>query len=167
MMDLVVTFMFNICFPPSCKVLIFQNFYSLSVSICSLLSILSDHNNAVVWMISIIHLISNSSSLLCQPLGTVPHNCITVTLMSRCFFILCQDPSICLSFRFLLYSLCAPLDQQNPLDGKLCPFSFFFFFRFGLLARIRWSIYIWNFQRIVWVSFSMTVSGLCIYHLVV
>ena len=48
-------------------------------------------------------------------------------------------------------------------------YSFFFFFltimRFDLLAWIRWSVCISKSQRILFISFSRTHSGLCTYHL--
>ena len=44
------------------------------------------------------------------------------------FLVLRQAPSICLSFRLLLF--CGSLEQENPLDGKFFSsfFSFFLFF---------------------------------------
>ena len=46
----------------------------------TLLSILEDLNNAVVWMDTASILISNSSSALTKPLGTVPHAPITIDI---------------------------------------------------------------------------------------
>ena len=39
--------------------------------------------------------------------------------------------------------------------------------RSGLLATIKWSVYISNFQRILRLSFSLAESGLFIYYLIV
>ena len=44
----------------------------------TLLSILADLNNAVIWMVSILPLIFNSSSLVSKPLETVPSAQITI-----------------------------------------------------------------------------------------
>ena len=88
-----------------------------------------------------------------------------VSLSPSCFTTfsaLKQDPSICLFFYFLLFSLCGPLEQQNPLYD--IPF-FLINTRSSLLAGIGWSVCIWKFQRILSVSFTKTKSGLCIYHL--
>ena len=54
--------------------------------------------------------------------GTIPNTAttigITVTFIFYGFLAPWQDPSICLSFRFLLFSLNDPMEQQNPLEGK-------------------------------------------------
>ena len=56
----------------------------------TLLSILIDLNNAVIWMVSIRPLISNSFRTLTKPMGTVPSAPITigttVTLMFHSFY---------------------------------------------------------------------------------
>ena len=56
----------------------------------TLLSILADHNNAVVWMVSTCPFISKSSSPFINPLVTVPRAPITiainVTFMFHSFF---------------------------------------------------------------------------------
>ena len=83
--------------------------------------------------------ISYSFSLLSQPLETVPSAPITigitVALMLTAFLVLKQDPSTCLSFSFLWFSLC------DPQFGRFSS-SFFLLIitRSGLLAGIRWSI---------------------------
>ena len=79
---------------------------SLQVS-KTLLSTVAVFKNAVV---SVIPLICNSSSFLTKHLGTVssaPTTIgITVTLTLHSFFlILWQGPSICLSFRFFIFTL--------------------------------------------------------------
>ena len=64
--------------------------------------------------------------------------------------------------------------QQSQQFCKLSFFSFFFLFFFfiiiirsGLLADIRWSVCMSMFHRSLYVSFSRTDAGLCIYHLFV
>ena len=139
----------------------------------TLLGILADINNAVVWMVSSRPLVSKSSSTSTNPLVTVPNAPITigiiVTLMFHSFF--CSlARSKCLSLSFSSVLLC-----KSPLFGRssfFLFFSFFFFFlltisRFGCLAEIRRSVCISKSQRIFYVCFSWTGSGLCLYHLFV
>ena len=96
----------------------------------TLLNILVDLNNAVVWMVLILPLISNSTPLS-RPLGAVPNvpitNNITVTLMFH-NLVLWLGPSVCLSFCLLLLPFSGLLKWQNLLDGKFFFFFFFFFF---------------------------------------
>ena len=56
--------------------------------------------------------------------------------------------------------------DQSP---QFCKFSFFLLItiRSGLLAEIRWSVFIPKSHRSLCVSFSWTEVGLCIYHLFV
>ena len=42
-----------------------------------------------------------------------------------------------------------------------------YFFRSGLLVKVRWSVWLSKSHRSLWVSFSRTGAGLCIYHLFV
>ena len=126
---------------------------------------------SVVWIVSIRPPISNSSSPLTKPLGTVPSMpiiiSITVPLIFHSLFFLVfrQDPSSCLSFHFLWFALYGLLGQQNPPYSK---FSFFLIItRSGFLTGIRWFVCISKCQRILWVLFSRTYSGLCIYYLLV
>ena len=137
----------------------------------TLLSILADLNNAEVWRLSALSLISNSTSPLTKPPWIVPSAPITIgitaTFMFHNFLVLWQAPSTCLSFRFLLFSICGQPGRQNPLIDRF----FFFFFLFtittaGHLAGIRWTVCMLKSQRIWCVSFSVTDSGLCIHHLV-
>ena len=96
-------------------------------------NILADLNSAVIWMISNLP-IFNSSNLFSRPLETVssaPSNTgITVTMLHGFFLALWQDPSICRSFRFLLFSL----------DYKFFFFSWSINTRFDLLIGFGWSV---------------------------
>ena len=99
----------------------------------ALLSILADLNHAVVWVVSILPLISNSSSFLSKYLGTVPSAPTTIgitdTLMFSSFFIvLRQGLDICSCFFVFLLLFSGPQEQQNLQD---CNFSFFFSFFFS------------------------------------
>ena len=89
----------------------------------TLLSILADLNNVVVWMVSILPLISTSSSLFYKACGDhskhTNYNCYhDHPHVPEFFVVLWQDPSTYLSFCFLLFSLCGLPDQQNPPDDK-------------------------------------------------
>ena len=144
----------------------------------TLLSILIVLNNAVVGMVSTRPPTSKSSSLFNNPLVTVPNAPITIAIIvtftfQNCFFF-SQFPSkvevLILLFTFFQF-YCGPPGQQNP---QFCKFSFFFFFcwllitiRSGLLADIRWSVYMSKSHWSLCVSFSWTDAGLCIYHLLV
>ena len=69
-----------------------------------------------------------------------------------------------LSFFSLFFSIlhCGQPGQQSP---HFCNFCFLLtIIRSGLLAKIRWSVCISKSQRGLYVSFSRTDSGLCIYH---
>ena len=68
------------------------------------------------------------------------------------------------------------VSRDSKIDNfanSLSLFFFFFFFflliiiRSGLLAEIRWSVCLSKSYRSLWVSFSRTDAGLCIYHLFV
>ena len=75
----------------------------------TLLSILADPRNAVVWIASILPLIFNPSYLFLKSVVTVSSAStstgITFTIMfhSIFFFALWQSPSICVSFRFYFH----------------------------------------------------------------
>ena len=62
-------------------------------------------------------------------------------------------------------------DKVDNFANSLFFFSFFFFLliiiRSSLLAEIRWSVCVSKSHRSLWVSFSRTDAGLCIYHLLV
>ena len=82
-----------------------------------LLNILDDLINAAVWMVSILPLIFNSSSLFSKPFDTIPRASSTIgialTFIFRSF--LCSPSSfkyLSISFRFLLFSFCSPPERQ-------------------------------------------------------
>ena len=89
-----------------------------------LLSILADFNNSVVWMVSILLLISSSSSLLSSPFETVPRTQakigIIVTSVFHNFFpATWHGFGIFPAFSYSLFSQYGPLEQQDPLDDKI------------------------------------------------
>ena len=147
----------------------------------TLLSILSDLNNVVVWMVSTRPLISKFSSPCINPLVTVPRPpitiCISVTFVIQIFIKFpCKVQVLIFLFFFFFFVFfffsilhCGQPGQQSPQFGK---FNFFFFFFFvttmsGRLNEIRWSVCTLKSQRNLCVSLSRTDSGLCIYHLFV
>ena len=83
------------------------------------LSILANLNNTVVWRVSIIPLISNSSRPFSKTLRTVssvpnPNDIIVTDIFSSM-----HGPSIYVSLCFLLFSFCGAVERQYPLDEKL------------------------------------------------
>ena len=96
----------------------------------TLLNILADLNNVVVWMVSARLSISISSSVLNKILGTAPSAPIiigvTVTFMFHSYF----SSVSCLAFRFLRFSPSDLIGRQNSLFDRFFPFPFFFSFFF-------------------------------------
>ena len=132
-----------------------------------LFSLFSDHSNAVVWMVSIRHLISKSSSSCTNPLVIVPRAPIiigiTVTFMLHRFFNSLAKSRywsfFSLSFNFTLLWL------QSPQFGKFFIIIIIIIIRrSGRLAEIWWSACISKSRRSLCVSFFRTDSGLYIYH---
>ena len=130
----------------------------------TLLSILTDFNNAVHWIVSVLSSISNTSNPLTKLLGIVPWAPptigITITCMFHSFLVLWLGLSICLFFVFF--------DFHIGLPGQK---SFFFWLltisRSGLLAVIWGSVCISKSQKILCITFFWTDSGLYIYHMTV
>ena len=96
-------------------------------------------NNVVVWMVSIRPLISKSSSLFTNPLGTVPCAAITtgiiLTFMFHSFFnSLARSRYFPLFFPLIL--LCNLPGHQSPRFGK---FSVFCWLSLGLVVWLRLS----------------------------
>ena len=138
----------------------------------TLLSILTNLNNDFVWMVSILPQISNSSSFLSEPFGTIPSGPITigitVTLMFHTSFSsLARFKYLPIFFTFFHFHSVNQNSKILYTASSLLFFSGFFLLincRFGLL---RWCICISKSQRILCISFSRTDSGLWIPHLVV
>ena len=132
----------------------------------TLLSILADLNNVVIWIVSTRPFISKCSGPSTNPLVTVPKApftiSISVTFMVNVFFsVPTQGLGSFLSFRFLSILLAGHPGRQSQQIGKL----FFFFFclltiiRSRRLAKIKWSVCISKSQSSLCVSFSRTDSG--------
>ena len=142
---------------------------SLQVS-RTLLSILANRNNAVLWMVSTRPLISKSSSRCTNPLVTVPRTPtttgITVTLMFHNFFSFLArsrySSFFSLSFNFPMWSAgWANSETRQVLSLFLLTITWS-----GRLVEIKWSVYISKSLRILCVSSSRT-NSMCIYHLFV
>ena len=135
-------------------------------------SILADLKNAAIWIISSRSVISKSSGPCTNSLVTGPSAPITigitVTFMFNSFSIPWQGLVIYHSFPFLSVLLSGQPGKQNPQFGKFFFFSFFLTItRSGRLTEIRSSVSISKSQRNLFVSFSRTDSGLCLYPLFV
>ena len=136
----------------------------------TLLGILADLSNAVVWIASIRPLISKSSSPFSNPLMTIPRAPITigitVTFMSHSFFnSLARSRYLSffsLSFNFILWS--ARIAESTI---QLVLYFFFIIIRSGRLAEIRWSVCISKSLKSLCPLFLWINSSLDIYHLFV
>ena len=129
----------------------------------TLLSILTDFNNAVVWIVSNHPLISKSSSPCNSLFVTVPIApitiSITITLIVFQFsfkilvFISLFSPS------FLFYLVVSPNGKIQYLAGSVffLVFIFLIIIRSGRLAEIRWSICIIIIIIIIIIIFSFRV----------
>ena len=84
-----------------------------------------------------------------------------MTHMFHSFFFSSRARSKYLSFCFLLFSLCGPLEWQNPVNGKV------FFSCWLTLSLVFWpgipNLFVFQNSR----EFSRTYSGLFIYRLVI
>ena len=135
----------------------------------TLLSILAVFNNVVVWMVFTRPPTSKSSRPFNNLLVTVPKAPITigiiVTFMFHSFFYsLARSRYLSLfshSFSFILWS--AGTAKSTILQVFF--FSLLIIIRSGLLAEIRWYVYMSKSHRSLCVSFSRIGAGLCIYHL--
>ena len=120
----------------------------------TLLSILVDLNNAVVWMFSTCSHISKSSSLFTKPLGIVLRASITigitVTFMSRSFFSSLANSRYLSLFLLSFYFTAWSAGTAKSNDWQVLFFFLFFFFlltitRSGRLVVIWWSVCILKF----------------------
>ena len=139
----------------------------------TLLSILADLNNVVVWMVSTCPLISKSPSPFINPLVTVLRPPIIISLnVTQTFhgFFNSVARSRYLSFFSLFFDFTRWSADTAKSTIRCVLFFFLFFFLLiikssGRLAEIKWSVCVSKSQRSVCVSFFRGDSGLCIYHL--
>ena len=131
-------------------------------------SVQADLSNAVVWMILIPNLVSNSSCLFSMSFGDGStrtkfnwyHRHFHVPLP----FYLSGTTQVLIYYVdfFYFHSLVRRDGKSHWMINFL-----FYFTRFGRLVEIRWSVCISKSQRILCISFSCTDSGLSICHLIV
>ena len=135
----------------------------------TLLSILADLHNALVWIVSKCPLISKLSCTFTKHLVTVPKAPITtgttVTFIFHSFFnSLARSRYLSFFSHSFNFTLLAARTAKSTI--LYVPYFLWIIIRTGRLAEIRWSVCIWN-PRGVCISFSRTDSWLCIYHLLV
>ena len=139
----------------------------------TLLSILADLKNAIIWMISTSPLISKSSSPFTNPsriVQNVPITIgITVTFMFHSFFLVPkQSPGTYFIFQifvfFQFYSVVCWYSKFNNSAGSLFLLTIT---RAGHLAEIRGSVYISKLQRNLRVPFCWKYSVFWLYNLFV
>ena len=130
---------------------------SRSSRVSRTMCLLADFNNAVVLMVFILPLISNTSSPFSKPLGACSkcskyywyHRHLYVSQFS---LVLWQGSSIWLSFRLFHFKTWDPPVLEILLDD-----IFFFILlnsRFCFLVRISWFVWISKSLRSIYVSFS-------------
>ena len=116
---------------------------------------------------------SKSSSPFSNPLVTVPNALITIDILVTCMFhsffnSLARSRYLSFFSHYFSFNLWSAGTAKSTILQVL----FFFFFlliiiRSGLLAEIRGSACMSKSNRSLWVLFSGTGAGLCIYHLLV
>ena len=131
----------------------------------TLLSILVDLNNVVVWMLST-RLLSMSSSPCTNPLVTVPRAPITIGItvtfiLHRFFFFQFPNEVQVLIFLFAFFQFYSVINWDSEVYNSASLFFLLIIKRSGRLAEIRWSVCISKSQRSLCVSFSRRESGLC------
>ena len=130
--------------------------------------------NALIRMVLILPLISNSSSILSKLLGTVPSEPTTIgitdTFMFNSFFFLFFFSSLTKSkyLSILLLSFIFTLWSTRMAKSSWWQVLFFLLITpwSGLLPWVRLSVCISKSRRILSFFLSRTDSGLCKYHLV-
>ena len=134
------------------------------------LRILAVFNNAVVWMVSSRPPTSKSSSPFNNPLLTVTKAPITTgTIVTFMFYSFFNSLARSRYLSFFSYSFSFILWSVGTAKTTILQVLFFLLIiiRYGLLAAIRWSVYLSKSHRSLCVSFSRIGAGLCIYHLFV
>ena len=117
----------------------------------TLISILAEFNCAVVWMVSILHLISSSVCLFSRSLGTIRKALVTISITVTFSFFSCLARSMYLFVFSVFFLSMLYLLVINT--------------RCVLLVGVWQSVCVSKPQRISCISFSWRDSGLCIYHL--
>ena len=125
----------------------------------TLLSILADLNDAVIWMVSIPPLISNRSVSIFKTLGTIPSTLTTIIIpssaCSKVFFF--SSKFLVLVYLFALLS--AGITKSTRSKVPYLFFSFFCCCSLVLGLAFGKDQVISKYQRIISISFSWTDSG--------
>ena len=113
---------------------------------------------------------SSSSSPCNNPLVTVPNAPITIgIIVTSMFHIFFNSLARLRYLSFFSYSFSFILWSAGTAKSTILQVLFFLLIiiRSGLLAEIRWSVFMSKSHRSLCVLFSRTGAGLCIYHLFV
>ena len=133
----------------------------------TLLSILADLDNSVIWIVTTLPLISKSSSSFTNLLVTILKASIIigiiVTFMFHSFLFNSLARSRYLSFFSLSFHFTV-VSRDNKIHNSASYLFLLIIIKFDHLDEIRWSICITKYQRSLCVSFSSTEAGLWIYH---
>ena len=101
----------------------------------TLLSILADLNNGVVWMV-----LSRPTSLW-EPFQV--HQLRLVLSSPSCSIAFLASPSICVSFWFVWFSFCGPLEWQNSRFSRIS-FYYYSFESFSRQCHLKVFHWIWS-----------------------
>ena len=129
-------------------------------------------NNVVVWIVSTRPPTSKSSSPFNNPLVTVLKAPITIDIivirMFHSFFFNSPSKVEVLILLFTFFQFYSVVNWDSKVDNlAIFLFLLLIIIRFGLLAGIRWSVCMSKSHKGLYVSFSGTSAGFCIYHLFV
>ena len=139
----------------------------------TLLSILVDLNNAVVWMFSTRPHSSKSSSLCTNSLLKLPRATIPIGHFHVPQFFQSSSNVQVLIPLLAFFKFSSVVDRDNKVHNSASSLFFFLFFflltvtRSGRLAEIRGSVCSPKSPTMLWISFSRTDYGFYIYHLFV
>ena len=131
----------------------------------TLLSIIADLNNAIVWIVCTCPLISMSSSPFVNALANVPRAQITIYHFHVPQFFHFSSKVQVLVFLFTFFQFYSVASQDSKVYNSASSLFSSTITRSGHLAKIMWLVCISKSQRSLCVSFSRTDSGLCVYHL--
>ena len=136
----------------------------------TLLSILGVLSNAVIWIVSTRLPTSKSSRPFNNPLVIVPKAPIKIgTIVIFMFYSFFNSLARSRYLSFFSYSFSFILWSAGTAKSTILHILFFLLIiiRSGLLAKIRWSVFMSKSNRSLCVLFSRTGAGLRMYHLFV
>ena len=132
----------------------------------TLLRILVDLSNAVDWIISILLLIFSSFRPFSRLLEIVPSTPTRISIILTLIFhsSLTRSKYFSVVFFFVFFDFYFVVCRSNKLHKIANSLFYWINTRSRLLAWVSWSLCISKPQRILYVSFLKTDSGLCLYH---